>query len=131
MRLLLDTHAFLWYMAGDPQLSVNAKESIDDRSNKRHLSTASLWEMAIKYSNGKLKLIEPYELLIPRLLRVNAIKILSIKLKHTKEVANLPCPDRKHRDPFDRLIIAQSKVENIPLISIDSKFDVYGIQRVW
>lgn len=131
MRLLLDTHAFLWYMAGDPQLSVKAKAFIDDRSNKRYLSTASLWEMAIKYSNGKPELMEPYELLIPRLLHVNGIKILNINLMHLKEVANLPFPNRQHKDPFDRLIIAQSKVENMSLISNGSKFDAYGIQRLW
>lgn len=116
---------------GYPQLSVKAKALIDDRSNKRYLSTASLWEMAIKYSNGKLELIEPYGLLIPRLLHVNGIKILNINLMHLKEVANLPFSDKKHKDPFDRLIIAQSKVENMPLISNDLKFDAYGIQRLW
>lgn len=131
MELLLDTHAFLWYVTGDEQISNDAKLYIDDRDNIRYLSTASLWEISIKYSLGKLLLMEPYEVLIPRLLQINDIHILNISLEHMSEVANLPFPDQDHRDPFDRLIIAQSKVEDIPVLSIDSKFDLYNVERLW
>lgn len=131
MEVLLDTHAFLWYMAGDSRLSTSAKAYIDDRDNDRYLSVASLWEIAIKYSIGRLVLMEPYETLIPRLLQVNGINMLDISLLHISEVANLSFPDETHKDPFDRLIIAQSKVEDIPVVSIDVKFDAYRIQRLW
>jgi len=75
--------------------------------------------------------MEPYEILIPRLLQINDIHILNISIEHMSEVANLPFPDQNHRDPFDRLIIAQSKVEDILVLSIDSKFDLYDVERLW
>lgn len=131
MEILLDTHAFLWYMAGDSRLSGSAKSYIDNRENTRYLSMASLWEIAIKYSSGRLTLMEPYETLIPRLLQVNGINTLNMTMDHMSEVANLSFPDSTHRDPFDRLIIAQSKIEDIPVLSIDVKLDAYGIQRLW
>jgi PIN domain nuclease of toxin-antitoxin system len=131
VEILLDTHAFLWYMAGDSRLSDNAKTYIDNRENIQYLSTASLWEIAIKYSSGRLTLMEPYETLIPRLLQINRINVLNISVEHMSEVANLSFPDSTHKDPFDRLIIAQSKVEDIPVLSIDVKFDAYGINRLW
>lgn len=118
-------------MAGDSRLSGSAKSYIDNRENIRYLSMASLWEIAIKYSSGRLALMEPYETLIPRLLQVNEINVLHISVDHMSEVANLSFPDSTHRDPFDRLIIAQSKIEDIPVLSIDLKFDVYEIQRLW
>jgi PIN domain nuclease of toxin-antitoxin system len=129
--LLIDTHTFLWYVIGDPQLSDTARSYIDNKENNKYLSVASLWEIAIKSSIGKLKLVEPYETLIPRLIQVNKIQVLSLSIEHTVQVANMGFPDSKHRDPFDRLIIAQSKVENIPIISRDTKFDTYGINRLW
>jgi PIN domain nuclease of toxin-antitoxin system len=131
VEILLDTHAFLWYMAGDSRLSDNAKAYIDNRENIQYLSIASLWEIAIKYSSGRLTLMEPYETLIPRLLQINRINVLNISVEHMSEVANLSFPDSTHKDPFDRLIIVQSKVEDIPVLSIDVKFDAYGINRLW
>jgi PIN domain nuclease of toxin-antitoxin system len=100
VEILLDTHAFLWYMAGDSQLSGSAKSYIDSRENIRYLSMASLWEIAIKYSSGRLILMEPYETLIPRLLQVNGINVLNISVDHMSEVANLAFPDSSHRDPY-------------------------------
>jgi len=131
VELLLDTHTFLWYVTGDEQIINDAKLYIDNRDNIRYLSMASLWELSIKYSSGKLLLMEPYEILIPRLLQINDIHILNISIEHMSEVANLPFPDQNHRDPFDRLIIAQSKVEDILVLSIDSKFDLYDVERLW
>ena len=131
MEILLDTHTFLWYMAGDSRLSINAKSYIDTRENICYLSAGSLWEIAIKYSIGRLILIEPYEILMPRLLQINGINVLNLSIEHLSEVANLPFPDSAHRDPFDRLIIAQSRVEDLPVLSIDVKFDAYGINRLW
>ena len=131
MEILLDTHTFLWYVTGNSQLSLNAKSYIDNRENTRYVSVATLWEIAIKYSIGKLTLREPYEIIIPRLLQVNELARLPLSIEHLSQVANLSFPDQKHKDPFDRLIVAQSKIEDIPILSVDQKLDVYGIDRRW
>lgn len=131
MRFLIDTHAFLWYMAGDPRLSTNARTLMDDESNERLLSVAVPWEIAIKNSLGKLDLDEPFESLIPRLIRTNDLVLLPIHVEHTAAVAILSYPPGGHRDPFDRLMIAQSQVEDIPIVSIDGSFDEYDVERVW
>jgi PIN domain nuclease of toxin-antitoxin system len=128
MNILLDTHAFLWFVNDDPQLSDAAKRLIEDETSQPFLSVASLWEMAIKISLGKLTLKQPYEVFLLQQLSVNGIGILNITLRHAAEVATLPF---HHRDPFDRLLVVQSKIENMPLISADSIFDHYGIARVW
>ena len=131
MEILLDTHTFLWYVTGNSQLSLNAKSYIDNRENTRYVSVATLWEIAIKYSIGKLTLREPYEIIIPRLLQVNELARLPLSIEHLSQVANLSFPDQKHKDPFDRLIVAQSKIEDIPILSVDQKLDAYGIDRRW
>ena len=100
MKIILDTHTFLWYVAGDAQLSNQAKSYIDNRDNMRYVSVATLWEIAIKYSIGKLTLKEPYEILIPRLLQVNQFDRLHLSIEHLSHVAHLSFPDPKHRDPF-------------------------------
>jgi PIN domain nuclease of toxin-antitoxin system len=128
MRLLLDTHAFLWFISGDEHLSAQARGLIEDETNDVVLSVASRWEMAIKVSLGKLNLSSPFESLIPEQLASNAIDVLPIIFAHTARVAMLPF---HHRDPFDRLLIAQSLVERMPLVSNEALFDAYGVQRVW
>ena len=128
MILLLDTHSFIWFIEGSPRLSDTARTLITDGNNEVFLSIASLWEMAIKSSLGKLALSEPYELLIPTQLRLNRITLLDISLSHPVRVSKLPF---HHRDPFDRLLIAQSMVEDIPIISSDAIFDDYGVKRIW
>lgn len=131
MRVLLDTHAFLWYMAGDDQLSAEARRLVDDRSNERVLSAASLWEMAIKSSRGRLDLGAPFGVLIPRLIRTNGLIVLGVTIDHAAAVATLQFPRSGHRDPFDRLLVAQSMVEGVPLLSRDGALDDYGVLRVW
>jgi len=129
MRLLLDTHTFLWFIAGDPQLSTICRTLIEDLNNERLLSVASVWEMAIKVGLGKLPLAPPLEILIPNQLQRNAIDLLPIESRHVFRVPYLPL---HHRDPFDRLLVAQSLVEQAPLLSADATFDAYaGIQRIW
>ena len=128
MKLLLDTHTFLWFIMGSSRLSKKARELIEDVNNERLLSIASLWEMAIKISLGKLTLAEPFEVLIPRQLKLNRIKLLNIKIEHIATVAVLPF---YHRDPFDRLLIAQCMVERLPLLSADESIDNYPIKRIW
>jgi len=129
MRLLLDTHTFLWFVAGDPQLSTTCRNLIEDLGNQRTLSVASVWEMAIKVGLGKLPLAQPLESFVPAQLQQNAIDLLPIEPRHAFEVPRLPF---HHRDPFDRLLIAQSLIEQIPLLSADAAFDAYaGLQRIW
>jgi len=128
MRLLLDTHSFLWFISGSPHLSRNARTLIEDVSNQPFLSVASLWEMAIKLSLGKLSLSEPFEVLLPEQMRLNGINLLGIEMEHTALVAKLPF---HHRDPFDRLLIAQAMVERIPIVSADTAFDAYDVKRLW
>lgn len=128
MNILLDTHTFLWFVADDPRLSDTARVLIESDESQPFLSIASLWEMAIKISLGKLKLEEPFETFIPQQLALNGIGILNLSLEHTAAIATLPF---HHRDPFDRLIIVQAKIEKMPLVSIDPAFDAYEIKRVW
>ena len=128
MRLLLDSHAFLWFIMGSANLSVNARALIEDPANERLLSVASLWEIAIKTSFGKLTLSAPFDELIPAQLKLNGIDLLNIKVDHLSTLTTLPF---HHRDPFDRLIIAQAIVEKLPVISLDGAFDAYGVTRHW
>jgi PIN domain nuclease of toxin-antitoxin system len=128
MRILLDTHSFLWFIMGSPKLSSKAHDEIESQDNDRFLSVASLWEMVIKTSLGKLTLAEPFHLLIPRQLTLNGIERLSIEIGHLNVLLSLPF---HHRDPFDRLLIAQALSEQMPIVSADSNFDAYGVQRLW
>jgi len=128
MRPLLDTHSFLWFISGSLSLSRTARTLIEDTSNQPFLSIASLWEMAIKLSLGKLSLGEPFEVLIPEQMKANGINLLGIEIEHTALVATLPF---HHRDPFDRLLVAQAVVERMPIVSADAAFDAYGVERLW
>ena len=128
MSYLLDTHTFLWFINDDASLSSTAKALLEDPENTIYLSVASIWEMAIKVSLHKLEMPSPFTDFIDEQLDKNTIILLNIKTAHTGIVATLPF---HHRDPFDRLIIAQSKVEDIPIIGKDVIFDDYGIKRLW
>ncbi len=128
MRLLLDTHAFLWFINGDPKLNDNAKKLIENVSNERLLSIACLWELSIKVSIGKLKLHLSFKQLFDDHIHGNAIKLLHITSEHLDVLSRLSF---HHKDPFDRLIISQGKSENIPILSIGDVFDKYEINRVW
>jgi PIN domain nuclease of toxin-antitoxin system len=128
VRHLLDSHTLLWYTLGDSQLSTMASGLIADPSNEILISPASYWEIAIKVSIGKLILHQPYEDFINVCLGKYACTILPIEPIHTARVIGLPF---YHKDPFDRLLVAQALVENIPIISNDSELDPYGITRLW
>lgn len=128
MRILLDTQAFLWFLLNDPRLSETALDTICDPDNEVNISPASYWEIAIKVSLGKYTLSEPYREFMERQLRENRFRILAIEPKHTAILTELPF---YHRDPFDRLIIAQAIQEGIPAVSSDSEFDSYPITRIW
>lgn len=127
MRVLLDTHSFLWFINGDPRLSARARQLIEDTDNERFLSVASLWEIAIKMSTGKLQLSRGLPELAEQLSR-NSIKMLVITVEHLSTVAALPL---HHRDPVDRLLVAQAMGEEMPIISADPVLDAYLVQRPW
>lgn len=128
MRLLLDTSVFLWFIGGSDKLSSKAISLISDLNNQIVLSSASLWEIAIKISLGKLDLLEPFSQLIPQQLKANEFDLLSIEIEHLSNLVNLPF---HHRDPFDRLIIAQAITEDIPVISPDQMFSKYPVKLIW
>lgn len=128
MNILLDTHAFLWFVDDDPRLSQPAQALIEAEESQPFLSAASLWEIAIKISLGKLILKQPYDTFIPHQLALNGISILNITIEHAAAIAILPF---HHRDPFDRLLAVQAKIEKMILVSADPIFDAYEIKRVW
>ena len=135
MRVLLDTHAFLWFIGGDPHLSVLADRLIGDPENQRLLSIASVCEIAIKIQRGNLALAQPMEAFIPEQMARNQIDYLEITPEHAMRVGSLGYgrldSGAPHKDPFDRLIVAQSLIEAVPLISIETVFDQYGVNRRW
>lgn len=128
MRLLLDTHAFLWFIDGSPNLSPLAREVIEDMDNERLLSVASLWEMSIKVSLGKLKLGSSFPALVRQDVEGNAIRLLGIEPAHLEALSKLPF---HHRDPFDRMIVAQSMTEGVPVVGRDEAFEKYPVKLIW
>lgn len=128
MRLLLDTHTLLWFLEDNPQLSPSARIAIEDVGNDVYVSVASLWENAIKVSLGKLDLSRPIDVWMPTELAVNSMDLLGISLDHIVQVVSLPF---HHRDPFDRLLVAQSLVEAMPIVGADAAFHPYGVSRLW
>ena len=119
-----------WYIEDDPQLSGRARTLIQDASNEILISPASYWEIAIKVSIGKWRLNRPYEEFIDIGLNRYGFQVLPILPTHTARLIGLPFPPG-HRDPFDRLLVAQVLVEQIPIVSADSPFDAYGVTRLW
>jgi PIN domain nuclease of toxin-antitoxin system len=130
VRLLLDTHAMYWYIEDDPQLSGTARTLIQDASNEIRISPASYWEIAITISLGKWRLNRPYEEFMDIGLNRYGFQILPILPTHTARLIGLGFPSG-HKDPFDRLLVAQALVEQDSIVSVDSALDVYGVTRVW
>lgn len=128
MRILLDTHAFLWLIEGQSQFSTPARQVIEDVTNDYLFSIASIWEIAIKISIGKLALRDPLASIFPQQMVDNGIALLDVTIAHIMLLPSLPF---HHRDPFDRLVIAQAIAESLPILSADSVFDIYGINRIW
>ena len=127
MKLLLDTQAFIWFVENDWNLPHKVKNAIELPQNTIIISIASLWEMTIKISIGKLKLNFRLEEMFEQISN-NGFTLLPILPKHLFQLSNLPM---HHNDPFDRLIIAQSKSENMPVVTSDDKFSEYSITRIW
>jgi len=127
MNLLLDTHAFLWYFQGSSNLSVTARKVIQSKENRIYLSIASLWEIAIKLGLGKLEIPSSFNELQQILVQLE-IEVLSIAFVDTEQYLTLPL---HHRDPFDRMLVAQSITNSLIIISQDKQLDSYPIQRFW
>ena len=128
MRLLLDTHALLWWLAGDEHLSVAARAAIADPANEVHVSAASAWEVTTKHRLGKLAGAGPLAVDFAREVARQGFLPLAISLLHGQDAGALPGP---HRDPFDRMLIAQARHEHMALVSNEAVFDGYGVTRLW
>lgn len=128
MRALLDTHTFLWWITDDPQLSPRVRKIFGDGENELFLSAASGWEMAIKTKLGKLQLPDHLQSFIFEQLAGNAIVSLPVQMNHALHVYTLP---DHHRDPFDRLLIAQAQLENMPILTTDPQIAQYPIKIIW
>ncbi len=128
MKVLLDTHTFLWFCQNAPPLSKTATTLLEDATYRHFVSLASCWEVAIKAGLGRLNLGEPSEVYLANALAHTGFELLSISLEHVTGVEQLP---RHHKDPFDRLLISQAMAENIPIVSGDAAFDAYNIVRLW
>jgi PIN domain nuclease of toxin-antitoxin system len=128
MKLLLDTHTLLWFIGGEAALSQAARTLIEDPKNEKFVSIVSIWEIAIKVSIGKISLATAFDSLFPHQLDINGFELLPVLVAHTSYVTTLPF---HHRDPFDRLLIAQATSESMSLVSIDDHLDSYEVNRLW
>lgn len=124
MRMLLDSHAFIWWVTDAPAMSVRARRTISDRANQALVSVGTLWELTIKRSLGKLHF--PFDL--ETVIKDEAFGVMGVTFAHLHALDSLP---RLHRDPFDRLLIAQSLAERLPIVSGDRAFAAYGARLIW
>jgi len=127
MKLLLDTHTFLWFITGDKRLPEKDVVLISDTKNKKWVSIASIWEIVIKMSLKKLEIKGDFQT-VEDFVENNDIEILPVNFRHTKKLLTLPM---HHKDPFDRMIISQSIVESYTVITKDERFNDYGISIIW
>lgn len=128
MKILLDTHAFIWWSLTPEKLSLSGLNLIENQKNNLYLSIASVWEMQIKISINKLHFDNPLSDIIIHQKNINDLQILPIELEHIWQLKNLPL---HHKDPFDRMLIAQGITEKMPILSIDSVFENYSIDVIW
>lgn len=128
MRVLLDTHAFLWWIMNDERLSGPSRKVISQAENQIFFSAASAWEISIKCQLGKLELPGKPEPFISEQVQVNNFTALPINLTHALQVFELPA---LHRDPFDRMLVVQSRVERLPVLTMDEKIRQYEVETIW
>jgi PIN domain nuclease of toxin-antitoxin system len=128
MRLLIDTHTLLWFCDGSPNLSPKARAAMEDDSNECFVSHASAWEVAIKVSLGKLKLVTDYRVIFSGVLKANGFLLLPPAVEHYEALMSL---SRHHGDPFERLMIAQAQVEGFTIVTCDGNFPAYGVALLW
>jgi len=128
LRALLDTHAFLWWLTDDPQLPRNVRDIISDGTNELYFSAAGCWEIAIKAGLGRITLPEKPDVFISDQLSLNGIGSLPVQSSHALHVFNLP---PLHRDPFDRVLVSQAQLENMPIITSDPLIALYQVKLIW
>ncbi|MBC7104238.1 MAG: type II toxin-antitoxin system VapC family toxin [Parvibaculum sp.] len=128
MRLLLDTHTFIWWMTNDRALPASARRMIGDEDNEIFLSAATAWEMAIKHKIGKLPIVAGFIADVPGAMEAEGFVELPVSVVHGQMAGAL---DGHHKDPFDRMLIAQALCEDLTLVSNETRFDAYGITRLW
>ncbi|MFN0118879.1 MAG: type II toxin-antitoxin system VapC family toxin [Blastocatellia bacterium] len=128
MKLLLDTHTFIWFVFNAPELPLPTRELLEEPTSELYFSHASIWEMAIKVSIGKLHFATKVTDLVTKQAQKDDIQLLPIKLSHLELIEALPL---HHKDPFDRLLIAQTQAEGFAIVSIDAALDAYGVNRIW
>jgi len=131
MKVLQDTHTFLWHAEGSPQMSAAATAALIDPANELFLSMASVWEIAIKVGLKKLTLASAYASFMAHAITGYGLTVLSITFEDCVEYETLPFPLRNHRDPFDRLMIAQAIRNGLDIVGADPRLDVYGVTRIW
>lgn len=128
MRMIVDTHSLIWALDSPSNLSQRAALALQDPNNELLLSAASIWETAIKYSHGKLKLSLPYRQWLDKAIVDLSLTIVPVTVEYAERITNLP---KHHKDPFDRMIIVQALVDKLPVICADPHFDAYGVPRIW
>lgn len=128
MKLIVDTQVFLWWLVDDPALSGRARGIMRDAGNTLYLSAVSAWEIAIKTALGRLELSGEPTLVIPEQMAANSIEPLPVQISHALHVYSLPA---HHRDPFDRMLVAQSQIEGLPILTSDVRIGQYEVEVVW
>ncbi len=128
MKVLLDTHTFLWWITDDPKLSLRVRGIISDGENEIFVSAATGWEIAIKSQIGRLKLPDEPQRFILEQMKINGMKSLPIEMRHALHVSTLPT---YHQDPFDRILIAQAQMEDLPVLSADPEIGKYEVTIIW
>ena len=128
MRVIIDTHVFLWWVEGNRVLPAKARAALANQENECLLSLASVWELSIKAGLGKLKLALPVQRYVTEHVSANRFRLLEIQLNHVGRVETL---GSHHSDPFDRLLIAQALEDELPVVSADAVFGKYGVRRIW
>ena len=128
MRLLLDTHCWLWMQAAPERLSDRVRDLLVDGDNILLFSAASSWEIALKYAQGKLALPDPPSRYVPSRIQTSGVTPIPVEHAHALRVAELPL---HHRDPFDRLLIAQAQLEQASLVTVDEKLRAYDVDLIW
>jgi PIN domain nuclease of toxin-antitoxin system len=128
MKVLLDTHTFLWWITDNPKLSSHVSKIIGDGRNELFLSAASGWEIAIKAKLGRIKIPDKPEQFVSEQMVANAIQGLPIQISHALHIYNLPY---HHRDPFDRMLVAQAQLEGLPILTDDPQISQYPVKVIW
>ncbi len=128
MRVLLDTHVFLWWLAGDTKLSKKARALVASSQTECLVSAASAWEITTKVRLGKLAGVDAVARDVASAIASQGFEALDIQVVHAQQAGSLP---GEHRDPFDRMLAAQAQIEGIPIVSADAVFDAFGVSRIW